>query len=61
MTEKIDQISEVPGVQTHLAEELAFAKRLQEITNIIHETTNVNQILFDLAEEITGLFNRDPT
>ena len=59
MIEKNNQKSELLGVQKHLAEELAFAKRLQEITNRIHETTNVNQILFDLAEDITGLFNSE--
>ena len=59
MIEKNNQKSELLGVQKHLAEELAFAKRLQEITNRIHETTNVNQILFDLTEEITGLFNSE--
>ena len=59
MIEKNNQKSELLGVQKHLAEELAFAKRLQEITNRIHETTNVNQILFDLAEDVTGLFNSE--
>lgn len=51
--------AESNSTQTLLAEELAFARRLQEITNKIHETTNVNQILFDLAEDITGLFNSE--
>ena len=59
LSKNINVKGELPGVQKNLAEQLAFARRLQAIANKIHETSDLNQILFGLVEELTGLFNSE--
>ena len=48
-----------PVVQDLLAEKLNFSKNLQSITNKIHATTNIDEIILELSQEICVLFNAD--
>ncbi len=41
---------------TRMQDRLDFAKKLQILTNKIHGTDNVTQIMLDLSSEISGLF-----
>jgi len=43
----------------NLAEKLDFSKGLQAVTNKIHATSNLDEIMLELSQEITGLFNAD--
>jgi type II secretory ATPase GspE/PulE/Tfp pilus assembly ATPase PilB-like protein len=38
---------------------LEFSKKLQQITNRIHATSNVDEIMLDLSQDISALFNCD--
>ncbi|HUO43918.1 MAG TPA: ATPase, T2SS/T4P/T4SS family [Burkholderiales bacterium] len=42
-----------------LAEKLNFSKRLQAVTNKIHATNNIDEIMLELSQDICGLFNAD--
>ena len=43
----------------NLAEKLTFSKSLQAVTNRIHATTNLDEIMLELSQDICGLFNAD--
>ncbi len=43
----------------HTQERLEFSKKLQALTNRIHATENITQIMVDLAQEICQLFQAD--
>jgi type II secretory ATPase GspE/PulE/Tfp pilus assembly ATPase PilB-like protein len=43
----------------NLAEKLVFSNGLQAVTNKIHATSNLDEIMLELSQEITGLFNAD--
>ena len=43
----------------HTQERLEFFKKLQALTNRIHATENIDQIMLDLAQEICQLFQAD--
>ncbi len=42
-----------------LAEKLNFSRNLQAVTNKIHATNNVDEIMLELSQEICALFNAD--
>jgi type II secretory ATPase GspE/PulE/Tfp pilus assembly ATPase PilB-like protein len=48
-----------PVAQDNLAEKLNFSKTLQAVTNRIHATSNIDEIMLELSQEICGLFNAD--
>jgi len=48
-----------PVVAERLAAKLAFYTGLQSVTNTIHATSNVDEILFEVSEEICNLFGAD--
>ena len=48
-----------PVAQENLAEKLTFSNNLQSVTNKIHATSNIDEILLELSQEICGLFNAD--
>ncbi len=45
--------------QDNLAEKLDFSKNLQSVTNKIHATSNIDEIILELSQEICNLFNAD--
>ncbi len=45
--------------QDNLAEKLDFSKSLQSVTNKIHATSNIDEIILELSQEICNLFNAD--
>ena len=48
-----------PAAQGDLAEKLNFSKELQSVTNKIHATSNIDEIILELSQEICNLFNAD--
>jgi type II secretory ATPase GspE/PulE/Tfp pilus assembly ATPase PilB-like protein len=48
-----------PVVQDNLAEKLNFQQKLQAVTNKIHATTNIDEIILELSQDLCGLFNAD--
>src|SRR5271170_2139827 len=42
-----------------LAEKLNFSKGLQTVTNRIHATNNIDEIMLELSQDICGLFSAD--
>jgi type II secretory ATPase GspE/PulE/Tfp pilus assembly ATPase PilB-like protein len=48
-----------PAAQDNLAEKLNFSKGLQSVTNKIHATSNIDEIMLELGQEICDLFNAD--
>ncbi len=48
-----------PVAQDNLAEKLNFSKNLQAVTNKIHATSNIDEIMLELSQDICGLFNAD--
>ena len=48
-----------PVAQDNLAEKLNFSKSLQAVTNKIHATSNIDEIMLELSQDICGLFNAD--
>jgi len=48
-----------PMVQDNLAEKLNFQQKLQVVTNKIHATTNLDEIILELSQDLCGLFNAD--
>ena len=48
-----------PVAQDSLAEKLNFQQTLQAVTNKIHATTNIDEIILELSQDLCGLFNAD--
>ena len=48
-----------PVAQDNLAEKLNFSKNLQAVTNKIHATSNIDEIMLELSQDICGLFSAD--
>ena len=48
-----------PAAQENLAEKLNFQQKLQTVTNKIHATKNLDEILLELSQELCNLFNAD--
>ena len=42
-----------------VASRLVFLKNLQEVTNKIHATNNIDEIMLALSQDICNLFNAD--
>jgi type II secretory ATPase GspE/PulE/Tfp pilus assembly ATPase PilB-like protein len=42
-----------------LAEKLTFSRNLQAVTNKIHATTNIDEIMLELSQDICSLFSAD--
>jgi type II secretory ATPase GspE/PulE/Tfp pilus assembly ATPase PilB-like protein len=42
-----------------LAEKLTFSRNLQAVTNKIHATNNIDEIMLELSQDICSLFNAD--
>ena len=47
------------GAMSDVSSRLAFFKNLQGVTNRIHATTNIDEIMLELSQEISALFNAD--
>src|SRR6266705_933195 len=45
--------------QTDVAARLAFQKQLQAVTNKIHATNNIDEIMLEVSADICALFNAD--
>ncbi|RZI40694.1 GspE/PulE family protein [Herbaspirillum sp. HC18] len=54
-------MSAVPGTKTNddVNSRLAFFKKLQGVTNKIHSTSNLDEIMLDLSQDICDLFDAD--
>ncbi len=48
-----------PATRDRLAEKLNFQQRLQAVTNKIHATKNIDEIILELSQDLCGLFNAD--
>jgi len=48
-----------PVAQDPLAEKLNFQQRLQSVTNKVHASKNIEEILTDISGELCGLFAAD--
>ncbi|MDP3036602.1 MAG: hypothetical protein Q8N07_02640, partial [Rhodocyclaceae bacterium] len=42
-----------------LGSRLAFFKNLQAVTNKIHATANIDEIMLELSQDVCALFNAD--
>ena len=47
------------GNMADVGSRLAFFKNLQTVTNKIHATSNIDEIMLELSQEICNLFNAD--
>src|SRR5215510_9411921 len=47
------------GAQTDVAARLAFQKQLQAVTNKVHATNNIDEIMLEVSADICQLFNAD--
>ncbi len=52
-------LSQPAATQTDVNLRLAFQKQLQLVTNKIHATSNIDEIMLDLSADIMQLFNAD--
>src|SRR5580765_8376646 len=52
-------LSQPAAAQTDVAARLAFQKQLQAVTNKIHATSNVDEIMLEVSADICHLFNAD--
>src|SRR5688572_2016802 len=48
-----------PVSQENLAEKLQFQTKMQAVTNKIHATKNIDEIILELSQELCNLFNAD--
>ncbi len=48
-----------PVAPDNLAEKLGFQQKLQALTNKIHATKNIDEIILELSQELCNLFNAD--
>ncbi|MDP2240181.1 MAG: ATPase, T2SS/T4P/T4SS family [Burkholderiales bacterium] len=48
-----------PVAQDSLAEKLNFQQKLQAVTNRIHATNNIDEIILELSQDLCNLFNAD--
>jgi type II secretory ATPase GspE/PulE/Tfp pilus assembly ATPase PilB-like protein len=52
-------LSQPATAQTDVAARLAFQKQLQAVTNKIHATNNVDEIMLEVSADVCALFNAD--
>ncbi|MDP1652161.1 MAG: GspE/PulE family protein [Rhodocyclaceae bacterium] len=55
----IDQGGGNPASARDLGSRLAFFKNLQAVTNKIHATANIDEIMLELSQDVCALFNAD--
>ncbi|MBI2296339.1 MAG: Flp pilus assembly complex ATPase component TadA [Betaproteobacteria bacterium] len=48
-----------PATQENLAEKLNFQQKLHAVTNKIHATKNIDEIIIELSQDLCNLFNAD--
>ncbi len=48
-----------PVAPENLAEKLSFQQKLQTVTNKIHATKNLDEIILELSQDLCNLFNAD--
>jgi type II secretory ATPase GspE/PulE/Tfp pilus assembly ATPase PilB-like protein len=48
-----------PMAQDSLAEKLSFQQKLQDVTNKIHATANIDEIILEFSQDLCNLFNAD--
>ena len=51
--------SPVQGNPNEMSVRLEFTKNLNHVTNKIHATSNIDEIMLDVSKDICGLFNAD--
>ncbi|MEI6737905.1 MAG: GAF domain-containing protein, partial [Pseudomonadota bacterium] len=56
---KVGGVSVQGGQTADMSLKLAFSKKLQSVTNRIHSTTNVDEIMLDVTRDICQLFDAD--
>ncbi len=59
MNAKLEPKTAAPANVANITNRLAFAKKLQALTNRIHSTANIDEIIVDLSREICALFEGD--
>jgi len=52
-------LSHSAGAQTDVGARLAFQKQLQAVTNKIHATNNIDEIMLEVSADVCALFNAD--
>src|SRR5438132_4427735 len=52
-------LSQPAAAQTDVAARLAFQKQLQAVTNKIHATNNIDEIMLEVSADVCTLFNAD--
>src|SRR5919205_237703 len=52
-------LSQPAATQTDVGARLAFQKQLQAVTNKIHATNNIDEIMLEVSADICTLFNAD--
>jgi type II secretory ATPase GspE/PulE/Tfp pilus assembly ATPase PilB-like protein len=52
-------LSQPSAAQTDVAARLAFQKQLQAVTNKIHATNNIDEIMLEVSADVCALFNAD--
>src|ERR1051325_397506 len=52
-------LSQPASAQTDVAARLAFQKQLQAVTNKIHATNNIDEIMLEVSVDVCALFNAD--
>src|SRR5690348_15091814 len=52
-------LSQPAAAQSDVAARLAFQKQLQNVTNKIHATNNIDEIMLEVSADIMQLFNAD--
>src|SRR5919204_71824 len=52
-------LSQPAAAQTDVGTRLAFQKQLQAVTNKIHATNNIDEIMLEVSADVCSLFNAD--
>ncbi|MDO8287515.1 MAG: ATPase, T2SS/T4P/T4SS family, partial [Rhodoferax sp.] len=52
-------LTHVPAAGHDVLARLEFSRKLQQVTNKIHATSNLDEIMLDLSQDISSLFNCD--
>src|SRR5258708_16245238 len=52
-------LNQPAAAQTDVAARLAFQKQLQAVTNKVHATNNIDEIMLEVSADVCALFNSD--
>src|SRR6476661_5906810 len=52
-------LNQPAAAHTDVAARLAFQKQLQNVTNKVHATNNIDEIMLEVSADICALFNAD--